>query len=162
MDIAEITVALVAGVTLSLFFAEKTGIVPAGLVVPGYIALVVATPVYAISILFISFATYLVVMHVINRFTILYGRRKFAAMLLTGIILKLGFDTFFWIYSTRSSTSSSDWFDCARFNCQYHSTSRIRGNDGQYSTFKLDDVRHFTRIPTILHVRREQNVTTNI
>ncbi|GAJ99603.1 poly-gamma-glutamate biosynthesis protein PgsC [Geomicrobium sediminis] len=95
MDIAEITVALVAGVTLSLFFAEKTGIVPAGLVVPGYIALVVATPVYAISILFISFATYLVVMHVINRFTILYGRRKFAAMLLTGIILKLGFDTFF-------------------------------------------------------------------
>ncbi|GAK09810.1 poly-gamma-glutamate synthase subunit PgsC/CapC [Geomicrobium sp. JCM 19038] len=50
---------------------------------------------YAISILFISFATYLVVMHVINRFTILYGRRKFAAMLLTGIILKLGFDTFF-------------------------------------------------------------------
>ncbi|GAK02147.1 poly-gamma-glutamate synthase subunit PgsC/CapC [Geomicrobium sp. JCM 19037] len=95
MDIAEVTVALVAGVTLSLFFAEKTGIVPAGLVVPGYIALVLTSPLYATSILFISFATYLVVMHIINRFTILYGRRKFAAMLLTGIILKLAFDTVF-------------------------------------------------------------------
>ncbi|MBB6449950.1 poly-gamma-glutamate biosynthesis protein PgsC/CapC [Geomicrobium halophilum] len=93
MGLTEITIALVAGVTLSLFFAEKTGILPAGLVVPGYIALVIDTPLYAISILFVSFATYLVVMHIINHFTILYGRRKFTAMLLTGILLKLGFDT---------------------------------------------------------------------
>jgi len=95
MDLAEVAIALVSGVTLSLFFAEKTGIVPAGLVVPGYLALVITSPLYATSILFISFATYLVVMHVINHFTILYGRRKFAAMLLTGIILKLGFDSLF-------------------------------------------------------------------
>lgn len=94
MGLSEIAVALVAGVTFSLFFAEKTGILPAGLVVPGYLALIIDAPLYAISILFISFATYLVVMQVINRFTILYGRRKFSAMLLTGILLKLGFDSF--------------------------------------------------------------------
>ncbi|MFB4166283.1 poly-gamma-glutamate biosynthesis protein PgsC [Alteribacillus sp. JSM 102045] len=97
MGLQEITIALVAGVTLSLLFAEKTGILPAGLVVPGYIALVIDKPVYAISILFVSFATYLVVMHGINHFTILYGRRKFTAMLLTGIILKLGFDAIYGI-----------------------------------------------------------------
>ncbi|QQK75856.1 poly-gamma-glutamate biosynthesis protein PgsC [Salicibibacter cibarius] len=94
MGLSEIAVALVAGVTFSLFFAEKTGVLPAGLVVPGYLALIIDAPLYALSILFISFATYLVVMQVINRFTILYGRRKFSAMLLTGILLKLGFDSF--------------------------------------------------------------------
>ncbi|MFB4166052.1 poly-gamma-glutamate biosynthesis protein PgsC [Alteribacillus sp. JSM 102045] len=97
MGLQEITIALVAGVTLSLLFAEKTGILPAGLVVPGYLALVIDKPVYAISILFVSFATYLVVMYGINHFTILYGRRKFTAMLLTGIILKLGFDAIYGI-----------------------------------------------------------------
>ncbi|QDI91900.1 poly-gamma-glutamate biosynthesis protein PgsC [Salicibibacter halophilus] len=97
MGLSEITIALVAGVTFSLVFAEKTGILPAGLVVPGYLALVIDAPLYAISIFFVSFATYLAVMHVINRFTILYGRRKFTAMLLTGILLKLGFDNVFGI-----------------------------------------------------------------
>ena len=36
----DLYIAIVVGVLLSLLYAEKTGIVPAGLVVPGYLALV--------------------------------------------------------------------------------------------------------------------------
>ncbi|MFE8699626.1 poly-gamma-glutamate biosynthesis protein PgsC [Cytobacillus sp. FJAT-54145] len=89
---ANITVALIIGVILSLLFAEKTGIVPAGLVVPGYLALTMSEPAYVISIFLISFITFLVVTKGISKFTIIYGRRKFTAMLLTGIALKLLFD----------------------------------------------------------------------
>ncbi|WP_195258188.1 poly-gamma-glutamate biosynthesis protein PgsC/CapC [Bacillus paralicheniformis] len=57
---SDLYIALILGVLLSLIFAEKTGIVPAGLV--------------------------------LSKIMILYGRRKFAAMLITGILLKIGFD----------------------------------------------------------------------
>ncbi|MFB5662637.1 poly-gamma-glutamate biosynthesis protein PgsC [Alteribacillus sp. HJP-4] len=100
MGLEEITIALVAGVALSLLFAEKTGILPAGLVVPGYLALIVDEPLYLVSILFVSFATYLVVMNIIANYTILYGRRKFTAMLMIGIVLKLSFDAAFGIIPT--------------------------------------------------------------
>ena len=46
-------------------------------------------------VLFISILTYVIVMHGVSRFMILYGRRKFAAMLVTGICLKLLFDYFY-------------------------------------------------------------------
>ena len=98
--ITEITIALVVGVILSLIFAEKTGVIPAGLVVPGYLALSMDQPVYILSVLFITFATYLVVMKVIARFTIIYGKRKFTAMLLTGVIITLIFNAAFPILSS--------------------------------------------------------------
>ncbi|MBM7570752.1 poly-gamma-glutamate biosynthesis protein PgsC [Aquibacillus albus] len=87
-----ITMALIIGVVLSLLFAEKTGIVPAGLVVPGYLALTMNNPAYVVSIFLVSFITFLVVTKIIAKFTIIYGRRKFAVMLITGIGLKLLFD----------------------------------------------------------------------
>ncbi|KAB2492613.1 poly-gamma-glutamate biosynthesis protein PgsC [Priestia endophytica] len=92
---ADLYIALVLGVTLSLLFAEKTGIIPAGLVVPGYLALVFDQPVFILVVLFISILTYVIVMYGIGRFTILYGKRKFAAMLIVGICLKLIFDYFY-------------------------------------------------------------------
>lgn len=92
---ADLYVALVLGVTLSLIFTEKTGVLPAGLVVPGYLALVFNQPVFMIVVLLISILTYLIVTHGIGRWVILYGRRKFAAMLITGICLKLILDYFY-------------------------------------------------------------------
>ncbi|AKO91887.1 MULTISPECIES: poly-gamma-glutamate biosynthesis protein PgsC [Priestia] len=92
---ADLYIALVLGVTLSLLFAEKTGIIPAGLVVPGYLALVFDQPVFILVVLFISILTYVIVMYGIGRFAILYGKRKFAAMLIVGICLKLVFDYFY-------------------------------------------------------------------
>lgn len=96
----EITIALVVGVILSLLFAEKTGIVPAGLVVPGYLSLSMNDPIYIVATLFITFATYLIVMQGIAKVTIIYGRRKFTAMLLTGIIITLIFNVVFSNFQT--------------------------------------------------------------
>jgi poly-gamma-glutamate biosynthesis protein PgsC/CapC len=92
---SDLYISLVIGVVFSLLYAEKTGVVPAGLVVPGYLGLVFDQPVFILVVLCISFLTYLIVTQVIGRFTILYGRRKFAAMLATGIVLKLVFDYFY-------------------------------------------------------------------
>jgi gamma-polyglutamate biosynthesis protein CapC len=89
---SDLYVALVLGVVLSLIFAEKTGVVPAGLVVPGYLALIFNQPVFMMIVLGISLLTYLIVVYIVSRWVILYGRRKFAAMLITGICLKLTFD----------------------------------------------------------------------
>ncbi|MGE1166008.1 poly-gamma-glutamate biosynthesis protein PgsC [Peribacillus simplex] len=89
---SDLYVALVLGVTLSLIFSEKTGVVPAGLIVPGYLALVFDQWEIMLVILVISVVTYLIVTHGLSKWVILYGRRKFAAMMVTGICLKLLLD----------------------------------------------------------------------
>ncbi|AOH56227.1 poly-gamma-glutamate biosynthesis protein PgsC [Peribacillus muralis] len=89
---SDLYVALVLGVTLSLIFSEKTGVVPAGLIVPGYLALVFDQWEIMLVIMIISVVTYLIVTHGLSRWVILYGRRKFAAMMVTGICLKLILD----------------------------------------------------------------------
>lgn len=89
---SDLYVALVLGVTLSLIFSEKTGVVPAGLIVPGYLALVFDQWEIMLTISIISVVTYLIVTHGLSRWVILYGRRKFAAMMVTGICLKLLLD----------------------------------------------------------------------
>ncbi|MBN8209841.1 poly-gamma-glutamate biosynthesis protein PgsC [Bacillus sp. NTK071] len=89
---SDLYISLVIGVILSLIYAEKTGILPAGLIVPGYLALSFDQPIFMLTMFIISLLTYLIVQHGITRFTILYGRRKFAAMLTTGIAIKLLLD----------------------------------------------------------------------
>lgn len=91
----DLYVALTLGVILSLIFSEKTGIIPAGLVVPGYLGLIFDQPVFLMMVLLISLLTYVIVTYGISRFVILYGKRKFAAMLVVGISLKLIFDYFY-------------------------------------------------------------------
>ncbi|SDH44032.1 poly-gamma-glutamate biosynthesis protein PgsC [Alteribacillus bidgolensis] len=91
----DLYIALVIGAVLSLIYAEKTGIMPAGLIVPGYLALVFDQPVFLLTIFIISLVTYLIVTFGLSKFMVLYGRRKFTAMLCTGIALKLLFDYFY-------------------------------------------------------------------
>jgi len=91
---SDLYVSLIIGVVLSLLYAEKVGVMPAGLIVPGYMGLVFDQPVFICVILLISFLTFIIVTKVVGRFTILYGRRKFAAMLSVGVALKLIFDYF--------------------------------------------------------------------
>lgn len=92
---SDLYVTLVVGIVISLLYAEKAGALPGGIIVPGYLALIFDQPFFIMSIFFISCLIYLLVVHVISRFTILYGRRKFAAILLTGVVMKLGFDYFY-------------------------------------------------------------------
>lgn len=89
---SELYFSLFVGVILSLIFAEKFGINPAGLVVPGYLALIFDQPIMLLSVLIISCLTYFIVNNGISKWVILYGRRKFAAMILTGMVLKFIFD----------------------------------------------------------------------
>ena len=89
---SELYFSLFVGVVLSLIFAEKFGINPAGLVVPGYLALIFAQPIMLLSVLIISCLTFFIVNNGISQWVILYGRRKFAAMILTGMVLKFIFD----------------------------------------------------------------------
>ena len=88
----DLYIAIVIGVILSLIYVEKTGIVPAGLIVPGYLALVFDQVMFVVTVALISLITYLFVTQVIGRLTVLYGRRKFAAMLTVGVLLKMSFD----------------------------------------------------------------------
>ena len=89
---SELYLSLFVGVVLSLIFAEKFGINPAGLVVPGYLALIFDQPIMLLSVLIISCLTYFIVSNGISKWVILYGRRKFAAMILTGMVIKFIFD----------------------------------------------------------------------
>lgn len=88
---SELYFSLFVGVVLSLIFAEKFGINPAGLVVPGYLALIFDQPIMLLSVLIISCLTYFIVSNGISKWVILYGRRKFAAMILTGMVIKFIF-----------------------------------------------------------------------
>ncbi len=91
----DLYIALVVGIVVSLIYNDITGISPSGLVVPGYLALIFDQPMFVAYVFIFALLTYLIVVHGIGRFTILYGKRKFAAMLTVGLLLKLVFD---WLY----------------------------------------------------------------
>jgi gamma-polyglutamate biosynthesis protein CapC len=91
----ELYLSLVLGVVVSLIYAERTGVIPAGMVVPGYLALVLDQMLFMGAIFIISFVTFVVVHFGISKVVILYGRRRFVAMLGVGIVLKLIFDALY-------------------------------------------------------------------
>ena len=93
MGISELYVAIILGLTLSLLFQEKFGINPGGLVVPGYMALSLSNPKGIIVIFLISLLTYMIVEFVLNKFLILYGRRRFLALLFVSMLLNLAITT---------------------------------------------------------------------
>ncbi len=95
MFISDVYIALILGTLLSLLFVEFTGILPAGIVVPGYLALVIHQPLYILVIFLVSLITYLIVIFGIGKVTILYGKRKFSAMILIAIIVKISLYYFF-------------------------------------------------------------------
>ncbi|MCC3867581.1 poly-gamma-glutamate biosynthesis protein PgsC [Terrisporobacter mayombei] len=93
MVLTDLYVAIILGLTLSLLFQEKFGINPGGLVVPGYLALTMNNPKSLIVILLLSVLTYMIVEFGLNKFIILYGRRRFLAMLLVCMLLKIALDS---------------------------------------------------------------------
>ena len=72
---------VVAGVAISLIFAELTGLSPAGLIVPGYIALSMQTPRRVVYTLAVAVAAWGCA-RLLSRRMILYGRRRFAVLVL--------------------------------------------------------------------------------
>lgn len=79
------------GVLISIFFWWITGLSAGGIITPIYIFLFLNQPLRVFYTLFIGFLTFLVI-SLINRFFILYGRKRMAACILVGVALKLAFD----------------------------------------------------------------------
>ena len=77
---------VLAGVAISLIFSELTGLSPAGHVVPGYIALALQTPRRVAYTLLLALAAWAVT-KLLSRWMILYGRRRFAVLILLSFLL---------------------------------------------------------------------------
>jgi poly-gamma-glutamate biosynthesis protein PgsC/CapC len=77
---------LAVGLIIALLFAERTGISPGGIIVPGYLALYLDQP-YRVLATFCVAGVCLASYVFISRYFILFGRRRFVFMLLTGAFL---------------------------------------------------------------------------
>ena len=80
----------VLGVVISIVFYEITGIAPGGLIVPVYCTLYLDNPRKLLATLAISAATVLL-LKLLSRYTILYGRRRFAVCIILSFLLKAAF-----------------------------------------------------------------------
>lgn len=72
---------ILLGVIVSVLFFEWTGLSPAGLIVPGYFVLSLHSPARIVCTLAVSLLAALAA-RLLSRVTILYGRRRFAALIL--------------------------------------------------------------------------------
>ena len=84
---------IVAGVAISLIFAELTGLSPAGLIVPGYIALSLQTPRRVVYTLAVAVAAWGCA-RLLSRWMILYGRRRFAVLVLLAFAIDAAVSAF--------------------------------------------------------------------
>jgi poly-gamma-glutamate biosynthesis protein PgsC/CapC len=71
------------GLVLSLAFIAITGIYPGGIIVPSYLVLFIDQPARLVGTLVASLLTWAVYL-VTSRWLILFGRRRFASMILVG------------------------------------------------------------------------------
>ena len=84
----------VLALLVSLIFTEFTNLLPGGIIVPFYFALYLDDPVKIIATVISSVIAMLVV-NLLSRHMILYGRRKFALYLIIGILEKIIFTYFY-------------------------------------------------------------------
>lgn len=74
------------GLAISLMFSEVFGLAAGGMVVPGYIALALSSPLQVALTIGTGFVTFAIV-HAISSVAIVYGRRRTVLMILVGYIL---------------------------------------------------------------------------
>ena len=89
MVITDFYLALIFGLFLGLLFSELTGINTGGIIAPCYLSLTLDTPEVVLSIFLVAILTYLIVQYVLPRYMILFGRRRFVALMVTAVLLKL-------------------------------------------------------------------------
>ncbi len=74
------------GLVLSLLSSEFLGIAAGGMVVPGYVALMMHEPLRVVGTLFVALCTYGLLL-LVSRFTFIYGRRRIVFAVLIGFVL---------------------------------------------------------------------------
>jgi gamma-polyglutamate biosynthesis protein CapC len=87
-----LTAALIIGVVVSLLLTELVGLTPGGIIVPGYVALLLDRPAALLGFLLVAGVSYAIVLAVGN-WLMLYGRRRFAVAVLIGLTLSVGAQT---------------------------------------------------------------------
>lgn len=73
------------GLVLSLVFSETLGLAAGGMVVPGYIALMIHHPLRIIGTLLVSLLTFLA-MKFLSNYMFIYGRRRTVMVILLGFL----------------------------------------------------------------------------
>ena len=78
---------LLFGILLSLIYTEFTDLSPGGIIVPAYFAMYSYDWKRLLGTVLISFACVYIVKF-LSRYMILYGKRRYAVYIMTGILLK--------------------------------------------------------------------------
>lgn len=82
---------VVLGIIASIIYYEITEISPGGIIVPGYMVLFLNQPIRIFVTLILSIST-LYIVKLLAGYTILYGKRKFALMIIISFIIGSGID----------------------------------------------------------------------
>jgi poly-gamma-glutamate biosynthesis protein PgsC/CapC len=77
---------LLIGLLVAIIYAELMDIYPGGIIVPGYIALHLDQPLRVLATVLVAFAS-LLAYRLLSRHLILYGKRRFATLVLIGSLL---------------------------------------------------------------------------
>jgi len=77
----------VIGIVVAVLVDELTGVSPGGIIVPAFLALVLHQPMVFGATLLVGLACVPICL-LAERFILLYGRRRFAFMIVTGVMLK--------------------------------------------------------------------------
>ena len=83
---------IILGIILSIMFYEITEMSPGGLIVPGYFALFLNDPKRIIMTVLVAFLS-IIVVKFLSKYTVLYGRRKFAVYIIITFLIKLFFES---------------------------------------------------------------------
>lgn len=81
---------IIVSLIVSIIFADMTNIIPGGIIIPFYFALHIYDPAKIAATVLTSIACVFFIKF-LSRYTILYGRRKFAMYIIIGIIIKIIF-----------------------------------------------------------------------
>ena len=81
-----VEIAIGIGIVLSLVLTETVGVTAGGVIVPGYIALYLHEPVRIFSTFIISYLVFLIVW-ILSKFMMIYGKRRLVLCLLLGFFL---------------------------------------------------------------------------
>jgi poly-gamma-glutamate biosynthesis protein PgsC/CapC len=83
-----LTAALMIGIVVSLGLTELVGLSAGGIIVPGYVALLLDRPTALLGFLLVAGATYAIVWGLSTQL-MLFGRRRFAVAVLVGLTLSV-------------------------------------------------------------------------
>lgn len=89
MNPSDFYLALIFGILLSMLMEELLGVSSGGMIVPGVLAVHVQNFDVMMYIFLVSFITYLIVEKFLTKHIILYGKRKFAIMVIVSLLIKV-------------------------------------------------------------------------